>query len=77
MTKTEIQALKNIAARLKEQNCGCSNSNRNAELVAECNKREIEAVSRIYLDTWIISALDLLIEGGNRNAELARSLSSK
>jgi len=83
MTKTEQQVLRNIIARLNRPNCGCYNSDSVAGTVAIANDHGVECVARIYLDTWIIPALEYLLPGndpGNplnkvRDPDLARRLS--
>lgn len=75
MTKTEIQALQNVIERLKQPNCGCSNGCLTRRVVEQANALGIEAVSRIYLDTWIVPALQLLLPGPERDPELAEELS--
>lgn len=66
MTKTEIETLKNVIARLSAKDKRCS--------------REVqEALSnpnlRIYLDSWVIPALELLLPGEKRDPKLAHALS--
>lgn len=74
MTKTEIAAIQNVIARLKKPNCGCSNGFGTEEIVKAANDQGIEAVSRLYLDTWVIPALELLI-AEKRDPKLAEALS--
>jgi hypothetical protein len=76
MNKTEIATIKNVITRLKKPNCGCSNGMNSGEIVKAANEMGIEAVSRIYLDTWIIPALELLIAEGRttRDLQLARDI---
>lgn len=85
MTKTEERAIRNVIARLSKPECGCSpDTTFNAttreivrlrdEMPDECGTRRVEIVSRIYLDTWIIPALALLLPGAERNPELAADL---
>ena len=75
MTKDEIATIQNIIRRLKQPNCGCSNGIGTEELVALANSQGIEAVSRLYLDTWVVPALEQLLPGDKRNPKLARQLS--
>lgn len=77
LTQAEAATIENIIARLKEPNCGCSNGFGTEELVTQVNDLGIEAVSRLYLSTWIIPALELLLPGDERNPDLARRLSSR
>ena len=74
LTKTEAATIHNLIARLKKPNCGCSNGFGTEEIVKAANDQGIEAVSRLYLDTWVIPALELLI-GENRDPKLAEDLS--
>lgn len=75
MTNGEVEVLRNIIKRLKKPNCGCCNDLHVKELVAQLNAQSIEAVSRPYLDTWVIPALEALLPGDNRDVQLARDLS--
>lgn len=77
MTKTETQTIQNIINRLKGTNCGCHNDFSVEPLVKQLNASGVEAVSRLYLDSWIIPALELLLPGEQRNPELAQELSRK
>lgn len=86
MTKTELRALRNVIRRLREENCGCSpDTTFNAttrEIVrladtirgGDHGSATVEIVSRIYLDTWIIPALELLLDTPDRNPQLAADL---
>ena len=74
LTKTEAATIHNLITRLKKPNCGCSNGIGTEAIVKAVNDEGIEAVSRIYLDTWVIPALELLI-GENRDPKLAEDLS--
>ena len=76
MTKIEIQTLQNVIRRLEKPNCGCSNDFLLKALVEQCNANGIEAASRLYLNTWVIPALKMLLPGEHYNPELARSFSS-
>lgn len=68
MTNQEIDTIRNIIARLKKRDCGCSHSfigpddnNALKASVEMLNERDIECVARIYLDTWVIGALECLL----------------
>lgn len=74
MTKAELQAIEGIIARLKKQNCGCHNAIGTEGLVKLANFLDMEVVSRIYLNTWVIPALELLLPGEKRNPTLAAKL---
>lgn len=75
LTQDERATIENLIKRLTSPNCGCHNQIGTEELVKLANEKGIEAVSRIYLDTWVIPALKLLLPGEKRNPKLARSLS--
>lgn len=75
MTKGEIETLQNIIARLKQPNCGCSGAFDSDREIVAANSKGLEAPSRLYLDTWIIGALELLLPGKSRNVDLAVRLS--
>lgn len=77
LTQAEAATIENIIARLKQPNCGCSNGLNTEQFVKQVNELGIEAVSRLYLNTWIIPALELLLPGESRNPDLARRLSSR
>lgn len=77
MTRKEQETIQNIIDRLSSSNCGCHNRMGTEKLVAEINAKGIEAVSRLYLDSWIIPALRLLLPGENRNVDLAHRLSGR
>ena len=76
MTQIEIQTLQNLIDRLKKPNCGCASSLCRKALIEQYNENGIEAVDRLYLDTWVISVLKLLLPGEHHDPKLARSLSS-
>ena len=61
MTKRELETIRNIVARLKKPNCGCSNSPGFAPLVTDANAHGLEVASRLYLDTWVIPSLEMLL----------------
>jgi len=87
MTKQEIETIRNIVARLKEKNLGCSHGAGIGKLVEALNTRSfdgkpregsdrVEAASRIYLDTWIIPSLEMLLPE-QRNPDLAVRMSRR
>jgi len=85
MNKTEIAVIANIVAKLKEANLGCSHAGYVEARVAELNTRSdgkpredgmrLEVASRLYLDTWIVPALEMLLPGEGRDLDLAKRLS--
>jgi len=74
MTKQEIETIRNIVERLKKANLGCSNSNSLEALVSEANSKGVECASRLYVDTWLIGALECLLPE-QRDPSLAVRLS--
>ena len=77
MAKKEQETIRNIIDRLSSPNCGCHNGLEAEELVEAVNAKGIEAVSRIYLDTWVIPALRMLLPGEGRDVNLAQRLSER
>jgi hypothetical protein len=77
MTNKEQQTIRNIIYRLSLPNCGSGNRIGTEKLVAEANAAEIEAVSRLYLDSWVIPALRMLLPGEDRNVDLACRISER
>ena len=82
MTQTEIETIQNIIDRLSQPNCGCCNGMGTEKIVEAANKfgggehfTRMEVVSRLYLDSWVIPALMLLLPGDRRNPQLANKLS--
>jgi hypothetical protein len=71
MTRKEQKTIQNIIDRLSLPNCGGGNGIGTEKLVSEANAQGIEAVSRLYLDTWVIPALRMLLPGEGRNVDLA------
>ncbi|QIG67453.1 hypothetical protein EVB39_124 [Rhizobium phage RHph_TM3_3_9] len=81
MTKGEIETIRNIIARLKEPNIGHTISTAEQEHCTDEGAGKGKSngrtyATRIYVDTWLIGPLELLI-GEGRNVELARSMSRK
>lgn len=76
MTKTEEQTLRNIVARLKQPNLGCSFPESQAAAVAQLNAADVQCVGRLYLETWMLPALELLLPGERRDPQLAQRISS-
>lgn len=87
MTKAEIRTIENIIARLKSPNLGCGHMPGIVERIAELNAlpsgdergagQRLEVASRVYLDTWLIGALECLLPGEGRDPGLACRLSGK
>jgi hypothetical protein len=64
MTQNEIRTIRNIIKRLQMADCGCSNSLVGEEVdkaIETLHEARIEAVSRIYIDTWLVGALECLL----------------
>lgn len=77
MTRKEQEVISNIIERLSAPNCGCHNGFGTENIVAEANAKGIEAVSRLYLDSWVIPALRMLLPGKGRDIDLACRLSGR
>lgn len=77
MTKTEIAAIENVIRRLKEPRCGGADPFPDHHAKLEYQVPGYEGVSRIYLNTWIIGALECLLPGEDHDPKLARDLSSR
>lgn len=77
LNKLEERTIRNIIERLQEPNCGCSNGMGTEKAVEQCNALGIEAVSRLYLDTWVIPALKRLLPGDPVATRLAADLSER
>ena len=75
MTKTEQLVIQAIIKRLQSPNCGCSHSGKAEGLALAANVQGLEVVSRVYLESWVIPALEMLLPGDGRNPELAKRLS--
>jgi len=74
MTKQEIETIRNIVARLKQQNCGCANPVGAGPIVAEANALGLAVASRLYLNTGVIPSLEMLLPE-QRNPDLAVRMS--
>lgn len=78
MTKDEEATIRNVIRRLKEPRCGCAEPFPMDGFPArECLAPGYEGVSRVYLDSWIIPALELLLPGPERNPRDARAISGR
>ena len=77
MTKDEEATICNLIARMKEPRIGCAEPFPSAKIAGEKLAVGYEGVSRVYLETWIIPALELLLPGDGRNPALARKLSAR
>ena len=75
MTNKEQEVIQNIIDRLSAPNCGCHNGFETDKIVAEANGQGIECVARLYLDSWVIPALKMMLPGEGHNVDLARRLS--
>lgn len=81
LTKTEAAAIANVAQRMKQVNFGSSSAldgdeiNKARKLL---NDAGFDVVSRIYTETWVLPALELLLPGNpeaKRDPDLAEDLS--
>jgi len=87
MTQAEIETLQNIIKRLREPNLGCSMGEPTCSRILALNASlsddprsqgmRLEVASRVYLNTWIIPSLEMLLPGPGRNTTLARSMSRR
>lgn len=77
MNKTEMATIENVIRRLKEPRCGSAEPFPDEHKKREYQVPGYEGVSRIYLNTWIIPALELLLSDNKHDKELARDLSQK
>jgi hypothetical protein len=78
LTKDEEAAISNVIRRLKAPRCGCAEPFPVDGFPArECLAPGYEGVSRVYLETWVIPALELLLPGPGRDPALARDLSGR
>ena len=77
MTKDEEATIRNLIARMKEPRMGCAEPFPSAQAAGEKLAEDYEGVSRIYLESWIIPALEFLLPGEKRNPALARKLSER
>lgn len=77
MTKQELATIRNIITKLRQPNFGCSPGLRDEEAMAAANKAGLQATTEVYLETWIIGPLQLLVaeKGQGRNPRLAADMS--
>ncbi len=87
MTKAESETIRNIVARLREQNLGCAHGPGIDPLIERLNTFEfqgetrqrsqrLEVASRLYVDTWLIPSLEMLLPE-TRNVDLAVRMSRR
>ena len=74
MNSKEIETIRNLIKRLQKPNLGCSNNLSTVSIVDSANSAGIECASRVYMDTWIIGALECLLPE-NLDVDTAISLS--
>lgn len=81
MTKGEEKTIRNLIERLQKPDCGCSLPTafsgairQMVALRAEMQSDRVEIVSRIYLDTWVIPSLAMLLPE-DRDVDLAEKMS--
>lgn len=80
MNQTQRRTISNIVRRLKNTNIGCSvggpmdpeKINKAIELL---NNNGYVVASRLYVNSWVIPALELTLETGAHNHKLAESIS--
>lgn len=76
LTKQEQTVIRNLIRRLKAPNCGCSHITAQSDEIADLNARGLEVPSRIYLDSWVIPGLEMLLPE-SRNVDLAERLTGR
>ena len=74
MTKTEQQVIENVIKRLR---CETHKLPDGTERQRESDevRAALTGDAKLFLDTWVIGALELLLPGESRNPELALRLS--
>lgn len=80
MTKAEIETIQNIIARLREPNLGCAHGfgdEQRIETLRQSSGSRLEVASRLYVDTWIIPSLEMLLPGKSHDPGLARRMSRR
>lgn len=66
----------NLLARLASDNIGCS-SIAKLNLPARDDSNVVTGTGRLYLETWIMAPLEMLLPGPSRDVKLAKSMSGK
>lgn len=77
MTKTERETIENLIKSLKMPRAGCSEPFPDVSAKEEKQANGYEGVSRLYLDTWIIGPLELLLSDEPGSSETARRMSRR
>lgn len=78
MTKQEEETIRNLIARLKEPSLGGADGPMHTGGPKTPKPPEgYELVSRIYVDTWLLGALECLLPGEGRDPALAVRMSRK
>lgn len=62
MTSAERDAIRGVLKKMKAPNLGSGHAFSDEALVARANERGLEAVSRLYLNTWVIPVLEALLD---------------
>lgn len=76
LSNTEQEVIQNVISRLRCEPVKLQNGttmNGEADEVREA----LTGPAKLYLDTWVINALEMLLPGERRNPQLARRLSSR
>jgi len=69
VNKTETETIRNIIKRLREPRAGCSTPEPFGK-TPENMPHDYELVSRIYINTWLVGPLELLVEEGRTISDL-------
>lgn len=82
MNNRQRQTIEQISARLKEPHLGAAvggplDSEEVNKAIELLQSRGFEVTSRLYLNTWIIPALDLMLSSEASAQKLALSLSRR
>ena len=75
MTKTEIATLQAVIRRLKCEPVRWQDGTLRPGEADEV-REALRGPAALYLDTWVIPALEMLLPGENRDPELARRIAS-
>lgn len=77
MTKKERQVITNIINRLKCERLGCAEPFPDASAAQEKQAHGYEGVSRLYVNTWLIGPLELMLSDKQDALDTAVSMSRK
>lgn len=75
LTQTERGIITNIIARLKRERLGCAEPFPDATAAKEQQAPGYEGVSRLYVNTWLIGPLELMLSDEPNDKRAALSMS--